>query len=81
MRYLAVKYRNNVEDIVPGPMLDQLIASGSITQFFRPSEQRWVVLGSEKTRGMGGSYEGIERRWFNAEVKRIKVTHDAAVIL
>ena len=81
MRYLTVKYRNNVEDIVPGPMLDELIASGSIKQFFRPSEQRWIILGSDKTRGMGGSYEGIERRWFNTEVRRIKVTSHASMIL
>jgi hypothetical protein len=74
MRYLTVKYRNNVEDIVPGPMLDELITSGSIKQFFRPSEQRWIILGSDKTRGMGGSYEGIERRRFNTEERKIKVT-------
>jgi len=40
MRYLAVKYRNGVADIVPGSLLDQLIATGSIQQFYRPSEQR-----------------------------------------
>jgi hypothetical protein len=81
MRYLTVQYKNNVEDIVPGPMLDELIASSSIKQFFRPSEQRWVLLGSDKTRGMGGSYEGIERRRFTAEVRKIKVTSHASMIL
>jgi len=81
MRYLSVKYRNNVEDIVPAPMLDKLITSGSIKQFFRPSEQRWIILGSDKTRGMGGTYEGIERRSFNTEERKIKVTCHASMIL
>jgi hypothetical protein len=37
MRYLAVKYKNNMEDIVSAPLLDQMIESGSIKQFYRPS--------------------------------------------
>jgi hypothetical protein len=81
MRYLAVKYKNNVEDIVPGPMLDQLMASGSIQQFFRPSEQQWIILGKDRTRGMGGSYEGVERRWLIADVKTIKVTDHVPMTL
>jgi hypothetical protein len=64
MRYLAVKYRNNVEDIVSAPLLDQMIASGSIRQFYRPSEQRWIILGVDRIRGTGGTYEGEERRRF-----------------
>ena len=67
MRYLAVKYKNNVEDIVSAPLLDQMIASGSIRQFYRPSEQRWIILGVDRIRGTGGTYEGEERRRFNVQ--------------
>ena len=81
MRYLTIKYNNNQEDIVPAPLLDRLIASGSIKQFYRPSEQKWVILGMDKTRGMGGTYEGIERRWLSPDVRTIKVTDHASVTL
>lgn len=54
-RYLAIKYNNNVEDIVSTPLLDQMIESGSIQQFYRPSEQRWIIIGTDKVRGMGGN--------------------------
>ena len=74
MRYLAVKYKNNVEDIVSATTLDQMIASGSINQFYRPSEQRWIVLGIDKIRGMGGTYEGEERRGFDIRLTKINVT-------
>jgi hypothetical protein len=80
MRYLTVKYKNNLEDIVPAPLLDRLIATDSIKQFYRPSEQRWIILGMDKTRGMGGTYEGLERRWFNPNVTKIKVTNHVAMI-
>ena len=73
MRYLAIKYKNNVEDVVPAPMLDRLIASGSIIQFFRPADQKWILLGKDKIRGMGGSYEGTERRWVAPPAAMIKV--------
>ncbi len=68
MRYLAVKYKNNVEDIVSAALLDQMIASDSIRQFYRPSEQRWIILGVDKIRGIGGAYEGEERRRFNVKL-------------
>jgi hypothetical protein len=80
MRYLTVKYKNNLEDIVPAPLLDQLIATDSIKQFYRPSEQRWIILGIDKIRGMGGAYEGLERRWFNSNVAKIRVTSQARMI-
>jgi hypothetical protein len=67
--------QKNVEDIFPGPMLDELIAEGAIKQFFRPSEQKWIILGSDKTRGMGDSYEGKERRWTTPNTTIIKVTN------
>ena len=81
MRYLAIKYNGNQEDIVPAPLLDQLIGSGSIKQFYRPSEQKWVVLGVDKTRGMGGAYEGIERRSLSPLARTIKVAnHSSATV-
>jgi len=80
MRYLTVKYKNDLEDIVPATLLDQLIATDSIKQFYRPSEQRWIILGIDKTRGMGGTYEGLERRWFNTNVTKIRVTNHVAMI-
>jgi len=79
MRYLTVKYKNDLEDIVPATLLDQLIATDSIKQFYRPSEQRWIILGMDKTRGMGGAYEGLERRWFNTNVTKIRVTNHVAM--
>ncbi len=79
MRYLAIKYNSNQEDIVPAPLLDQLIAAGSIRQFFRPSEQRWVILGVDKTRGIGGTYEGIERRRQAPMVRTVKVAHHSSM--
>jgi len=80
MRYLTVKYKNDQEDIVPATLLDQLIATDSIKQFYRPSEQRWIILGMDKTRGMGGAYEGLERRWFNTNATKIRVTNHIAMI-
>lgn len=75
MRYLSVKYTNNVEDIVSALLLNQMIASGSIKQFYRPSEQRWIVLGVDKIRGMGGIYEGEDRRRFNVQhTKKISIS-------
>jgi hypothetical protein len=81
MRYLTVKYKNNREDIVPAPLLDQLIAKDAIKQFYRPSDQRWIILGMDKTRGTGGSYEGIERRWLTPDLKIIKVTNHVQMTL
>jgi hypothetical protein len=81
MRYLTVKYKNNLEDIVPAPLLDQLIATDLIKQFYRPSEQRWIILGIDKTRGVGGTYEGLERRSFNTNVTKIRVTNQVPMSL
>ena len=75
MRYLSVKYKNNVEDIVSAQLLNQMIESGSIKQFYRPSEQRWIVLGVDKIRGMGETYEGEDRRRFYVQhPKKISIS-------
>ena len=62
MRHIDVKYQNNNYDIVPDSMLNELISSLKIKQFYRFSEQRWVTVGSDRIRGIGGSYSGPERR-------------------
>jgi hypothetical protein len=62
MRHIEVKYQNNCYDIVPDLMLDELISSLKIKQFYRLSEERWVTVGFDRIRGTGGSYSGPERR-------------------
>ena len=62
MRHIEVKYQNNKCDIVPESMLDELISSKKIKEFYRCSEKRWVTVGSDRIRGVGGSYSGPERR-------------------
>ena len=62
MRHVDVKYQNNYYDIVPVFMLHELISSLKVKQFYRFSEQRWVTVGSDRVRGVGGSYSGPERR-------------------
>jgi hypothetical protein len=62
MKHIRVMYKNNKYDIVPDFMLHQLISSLKIKQFYRYSEQKWVTVGSDRIRGIGGSYSGPERR-------------------
>jgi len=38
------------------------IASNKITQFYRESEKKWGTVGTNAIRGMGGTYNGPERR-------------------
>lgn len=62
MWHIAVKYYNNVYDFVPPFTLDALLLSEQIKEFYRPSEQRWIKLGVDQIRGIGGDYNGSERR-------------------
>ncbi len=62
MRHIEVKYINNCYDFVPDFMLHELIISLKLKQFYRFSEQRWVTVGSDRIRGVGGTYSGPERR-------------------
>jgi hypothetical protein len=62
MRHIEIKYQNNSYDIVPDFMLNELITSLKVKQFYRFSEERWVTVGSDRIRGTGGSYSGPERR-------------------
>jgi hypothetical protein len=62
MWHIAIKYKSNTEDIVPPSMLDELITSDQIKQFYRPSEERWVTLGVDKIRKARRKHNGPERR-------------------
>jgi hypothetical protein len=62
MRHIEVRYQNNGYDFVPDFMLNELITSLKVKQFYRCSEERWITVGSDPVRGIGGSYSGPERR-------------------
>jgi hypothetical protein len=62
MWHITIKYKNNTEDIVPPFMLDGLISSEKIKQFYRPSEEKWVTLGVDQVRKSKGTHTGPERR-------------------
>jgi hypothetical protein len=59
---IHVKYRDNSYDYVDDTILDYLIASDSIKEFYRPSDAEWVDIEEEPIRGAGLSYIGPERR-------------------
>jgi hypothetical protein len=62
MWYIAIKYKSNTEDIVSSFMLDALITSYQIKQFYRPSEERWVTLGVDPVRQAETTHRDPERR-------------------
>jgi hypothetical protein len=62
MWHIAIKYVNNTEDIVSPFMLDELIQSVQIKQFYRPSEERWVTLGVDQIRQTASIHTGPDRR-------------------
>ncbi len=57
---IRVQYNNNKHDFIKPSYLDRLITSGSIKSFLR--SEGWVLIGADPLRGMGGTYEGPERR-------------------
>ena len=65
MRHLWVRYVNGVSDVVNQKLLDELIAGNALKEFYRPSEARWVTLGIDPVRGIGGRYFGPDRRLLN----------------
>jgi hypothetical protein len=63
MKYVWVKYKKGrTEDIVNQRTLDDLLAQDAIDHFYRPSEARWVILGTDRIRENGGQYTGSDRR-------------------
>jgi len=59
---IHVKYRDNSYDYVDDTILDYLIASESIKEFYRPSESEWIDVNESPIRGDGLPYIGPERR-------------------
>ena len=59
---LHIQYYNNKFDYINSEILDQLINTRRIKRFYRPSEEKWVVIGIDPIRGNGGDHEGKERR-------------------
>ena len=61
---IRVQYNNEVYDYVPGRILNQQLARKNIKRFYRYSEEKWVTIGVDRVRGVGGIYDGPERRGF-----------------
>jgi hypothetical protein len=59
---LHIQYQNNRFDYVNSNILDRLINTRRIKRFYRPSEEKWVIIGIDPIRGNGGDFEGQERR-------------------
>jgi hypothetical protein len=59
---IMVRYAIDRDGITTRQCLDELIAFNKIIQFYRESEKRWVTVGSDPCRGVGGIYDGPERR-------------------
>jgi hypothetical protein len=62
MRYLQIRYANGTTDAVGQIMLDDLLSRNEVAQFYRPSESRWVTVGSDPVRARDAGYVGPERR-------------------
>ncbi len=59
---LHIQYQNNKFDYINCEILDQLIRMRRIKRFYRPSEDKWVIIGIDPIRGNGGDHDGRERR-------------------
>jgi hypothetical protein len=62
---LRVQYHNDKFDYVNDFALGKLITTNEIKRFYRPSEERWITIGQDTTRGAGGHYAGPDRRQHN----------------
>jgi hypothetical protein len=62
MRHIEVKYQNGTHAFVDDYLLDALIQSRQIQQFYRPSEKRWIFIGVDPIRKGKSEYSGRERR-------------------
>lgn len=59
---ISVVFKDRRHDLVKGFVLDQLLAAGQLKKFYRHSEKKWVLVGSDPIRGMGGENPGYRRR-------------------
>ncbi|MGD0237755.1 MAG: GSU3473 family protein [Syntrophorhabdales bacterium] len=50
---IHVRYQDNSYDYVDDTILDYLIASNSIKEFYRPSDAEWVDINEAPIRGAG----------------------------
>jgi hypothetical protein len=57
---IKVQYYDDIQAEVKPYQLDKLIELGRIKKFFRSG--RWVTVGIDKIRRLGGPYNGEERR-------------------
>jgi hypothetical protein len=62
MRHVEVTYQNDTHAFVDDYLLEDLIRSKQIKQFFRPSERRWITIGIDPIRVGKSFYRGKERR-------------------
>jgi tetratricopeptide (TPR) repeat protein len=67
---VQVSNRNNREGLVDDITLNELILSGKIKQFDRPSESRWVNVDNDSVRAKSNGYKGRERREANKTAKK-----------
>ncbi len=63
---ISVVYKDRRHDLVKGFILDQLLEAGELKKFYRHSEKKWVVVGTDPVRGMGGKNSGFRRRQSDA---------------
>ena len=57
---IRVIYQNDKHDMVKPFILDSLISEKKIRKFLR--SDGWATIGTDRLRGMGGHYNGFERR-------------------
>ena len=57
---IRVIYQNDKHDMVKPFILDSLISEKKIRKFLR--SDGWATIGTDRLRGMGGPFNGFERR-------------------
>jgi predicted Zn-dependent protease len=62
MQLIQVLYRKDTRGSVDDITLDELIRSQKISRFYRPSEDRWVDIGTDDIRRSESPHRGPERR-------------------
>ena len=62
MRHIEVKYEDGTHAFVDDYLLESLIRSGQVRQFYRPSEKRWITVGIDPVREKASAYSGREKR-------------------
>ncbi len=59
---IQVKYRNSQEGFVDDVTLNELIWSGKINHFYRPSQEKWIDIKTDPVRTRQSQFDGPERR-------------------